>query len=99
MALVVSLVITQGFLMGFIPPPSPALSAEELTQIFIDRDELRQNGHTLEEISEWILGLTKAETAQPGVTIPAGQADDLVFQAAFPSKIMGHLPCLPEARA
>jgi hypothetical protein len=69
------------------------------TQIFIDRDELRQNGHTLEEISEWILGLTKAETAQPGVTVPAGQADDLVFQAAFPSKIMGHLPCLPEARA
>lgn len=37
MALVVSLVITQGFLMGFIPPPSPALSAEELAQIFIER--------------------------------------------------------------
>ena len=36
-ALVISLVITQGFLMGFIPPPSPALSAEELAQIFIDR--------------------------------------------------------------
>lgn len=36
-ALVASLVVTQGFLMGFIPPPSPALSANELAQIFIDR--------------------------------------------------------------
>jgi Type I phosphodiesterase / nucleotide pyrophosphatase len=69
------------------------------TQVFIDEAELRQNGHTLGEVSEWILRLTKAETAQPGVTVPAGQADDLVFQAAFPSRIMGHLPCLPEARA
>ena len=36
-ALVISLIVAQGFLMGFIPPPSPALSAEELAQIFIDR--------------------------------------------------------------
>ena len=35
--LVISLIVAQGFLMGFIPPPSPALSAEELAQIFIDR--------------------------------------------------------------
>lgn len=35
--LVVSLVISQGFLMGFIPPPSPALSADELAAIFIER--------------------------------------------------------------
>ncbi|PWR20950.1 hypothetical protein [Zavarzinia compransoris] len=36
-ALVLSLVVTQGWLMGFIPPPSPALPAEELAKIFIDR--------------------------------------------------------------
>lgn len=36
-ALVVCLIVTQGFLMGFIPPPSPALEAKELAQIFIDR--------------------------------------------------------------
>lgn len=35
--LVASLVVTQGFLMGFIPPPSPALPANELAQIFIER--------------------------------------------------------------
>lgn len=36
-ALVVALLVSQGFLMRFIPPPSPALSAEQLAQIFIDR--------------------------------------------------------------
>lgn len=35
--LIVSLIVSQGFLMGFIPPPSPNLSATELAQIFIDR--------------------------------------------------------------
>lgn len=69
------------------------------TQIFVNVDELEQNGHTLEELSAWIMGLTKADTAQPGVVVPADQANDLVFQAAFPSAIMRELPCLPEARA
>lgn len=35
--LVISLVVAQGWLMGFIPPPSPAMSAEEIAQIYIDR--------------------------------------------------------------
>ena len=69
------------------------------TQVFVNEAELRQNGHTLEEVSEWVMGLTKADTALPGVTVPAAEAGDPVFQAAFPSSIMGSLPCLPEARA
>lgn len=36
-ALVISLAVSQGLLMGFIPPPSPSLSAEELAKIFIER--------------------------------------------------------------
>jgi hypothetical protein len=68
------------------------------TQIFVDERELRQNGHTLEELSTWIMGLTKADVAQPGVVVPTGEADDPVFQAAFPSTLMDQLPCLPEAR-
>ena len=37
MILVVCLGITQGLVMGFMPPPAPTLSAEALQQIFIDR--------------------------------------------------------------
>lgn len=40
--LVVGMVIAQGFLMRFIPAPSPDLSAQELTQKFLERrDETR----------------------------------------------------------
>jgi len=34
---IVALIVAQGFIMGFIPPPSPALAAHDLAQIFIDR--------------------------------------------------------------
>jgi hypothetical protein len=68
------------------------------TQMFIDERELQENGHTLEELSTWIMGLTKADVAQPGVVVSADQAEDPVFQAAFPSSIMDELSCLPEAR-
>jgi hypothetical protein len=41
-ALIVAMIVAQGFLMRFIPPPPPSLSAEELAQRFIDRrDEIR----------------------------------------------------------
>ena len=69
------------------------------TQIMINMQELRQNGATLAQISQWIMGLTKGETAGEGVDVPPDQADELVFEAAFPSSIMESLPCLPEARA
>ena len=40
--LIVAMIIAQGFLMHFIPPPSPALSAHELAQKFINRrNEIR----------------------------------------------------------
>jgi hypothetical protein len=31
--------------------------------------------------------------------VPPSEADDPVFQAAFPSRMLGDLVCLPEARA
>jgi hypothetical protein len=69
------------------------------TQIFIDVPELRQNGHTLGEVSQWIIGLTRGETTGAGVYVPPQHEDDAVFQAAFPSAMMRNLPCLPEAHA
>ena len=69
------------------------------TQMFVNEAELRENGHDLEDVSRWIIGLTKADTAQPGVRVPTDQVNDRVFQAAFPSYMLSRLPCLPEARA
>ena len=36
-ALIVSLAVAQGLLMGFIPPPSPAMSAEAIKAIYVER--------------------------------------------------------------
>jgi hypothetical protein len=67
------------------------------TQIFVDLPALRRNGYTLAQVSQWIMGLTRGELAGPGITVPPGQSNDRVFQAAFPSAMMRNLPCLPEA--
>jgi hypothetical protein len=69
------------------------------TQMFVNEAELLENGHDLEDVSRWIIGLTKADTVQPDVQVPADEADDRVFQAVFPSEMLSRLPCLPEARA
>jgi len=69
------------------------------TQIYLNTAELEANGHTLAEVSRWLLGLTEEQTAQVGVSVPPDRAGETVFQAAFPSAIMRGLPCLPEARS
>ena len=67
------------------------------TQIFVNRAELEQNGYTLADVARYVMTLTKGQTALPTVTVPPDQQTDRVFEAAFPSKIMSRLPCLPEA--
>jgi Type I phosphodiesterase / nucleotide pyrophosphatase len=77
---------------------SPLVQLIQPTQIFIDPAELQRNHVTLAQISEWIMGLTEADTAGPGVAVDPATANDPVFQAAFPSVMLPNLPCLPEAR-
>jgi hypothetical protein len=68
------------------------------TGIFIDTEELEQNGFTLADVSDWVLSMTKEDAKGTGVTVPAGEQDDDVFDAVFPSGMMAELSCLPEAR-
>jgi hypothetical protein len=69
------------------------------TQIFIDTNELAQNGGTLDQVARFIPTLTEQETAGVGVKVDPAHANDPVFATAFPSALMPQLPCLPEARA
>lgn len=75
----------------------PIVQLIQPTQLFIDEAELQQNGGTLDEVARWIMALTEADTAAPGVQVPAAKAGEKVFQAAFPSALMENLDCLPEA--
>ena len=70
----------------------------QLTGIYMNTGELRENGYTLMDVAEFLMTLTKGETGEAGTVVPAGEEDDKVFSLAFPSSIMRALPCLPEAR-
>lgn len=76
---------------------TPLIDLVSQTGIFVNMDELRQNGFTLDDLAQYITTLTAAQTVGDFPITPA-QAGDLVFQAAYPSAIMASLPCLPEAR-
>jgi hypothetical protein len=69
------------------------------TEVWLDLEELADNGFTLEQVSRWFLSLTQADTFKNRHVPEPGHEGDTVFAAALPSTILSTLPCLPEARA
>jgi hypothetical protein len=67
------------------------------TQVYIDIEELESQGATLEDVSRYAMTFTQAQMIGPGVEPNPGQANQRVFSAAFPFRMLGDLPCLPEA--
>ncbi len=76
----------------------PVVQLIQPTQIYVNEAELRQNGGTLEDMARWLMDRTKGNTAATGVVVTASEQNEKVFSAAFPSKLMNNLGCLPEAR-
>jgi hypothetical protein len=76
----------------------PVVQKVRTTQIWIDKAELAQNGHTLDQVAQFISQLTQADTVKPTGTIQPGHANDRVFAAAFPTSILSTLPCLRGVR-
>jgi len=75
--LVGALIVAQGMMMGFVPGPSPSLSAEALAQIFIERKDMILLGSVLQIIcwsfyATWaipiILFIRKMEGSMPILT-------------------------------
>ncbi|CAN5734315.1 hypothetical protein BH18ACT17_BH18ACT17_14980 [soil metagenome] len=69
----------------------------EFTQpihVFVDLDEMRQNGTTLEEISAYLLTVTKEQVDGGQYPVTPEVADEPAFLAVFPSSMIDDLPCL-----
>ncbi len=64
------------------------------TQIYLDLDELAEQGHDAGDVARLVGALTAGDVAAPGTATPADRA---VFRAAYPSSVLRRLPCLPEA--
>jgi hypothetical protein len=69
------------------------------TQLWVDDAELQDNGVTLDEIAEYIGGLTASQVARTDFAIPPGRENELVYEAAFPSRLFPQLPCFPPDQA
>ncbi len=78
---------------------TPVVDLVQPSQVFLNVDELVQNGFTVSDVARYVMTLTQAQTAAPTQTVDPATANDPVFQAAFPSALMQDLPCLPEAAA
>ena len=73
---------------------TPVIEQVKQTEIFMNLGELEEHGHTLEEVSRFIMGIRQRDVPIPGLPIPEPSAR--VFQAAFPARALTSLPCLPE---
>jgi hypothetical protein len=77
----------------------PLVEKVRATEIWLNTEELANNGFTLDDVSQFIARMTQQETFKNRNTPVPGHEDDAVFSAAFPSSMLSRLPCLPEARA
>jgi hypothetical protein len=69
------------------------LQTVKQTEMFIDEQELRQNGATLEDVAQFVMAVRQRDVSIEGLPMPA--PNQRVFRAAFPSELLASLPCLP----
>jgi hypothetical protein len=64
------------------------------TNMFVDIDEMEQNGATLEEISGFLLSVTKGEVGGEQYPVSSEVAGEPAFLAVYPADMLEQLPCL-----
>jgi hypothetical protein len=67
------------------------------TEIFINTEELEENGATLADVAGHVMSLRQRDVPIEGLPVP--NPDHRVFRAAFPSETLADPPCLPAAAA
>jgi hypothetical protein len=73
----------------------PAIRSVKTTQVFVDREELAEGGHTVEDVARFILELTEGRAGEiQGIPVPEAEREERVFAAAIPSELFVGLPCL-----
>lgn len=77
-----------------------AIQGVRTSQIFLNARALEQAGSSVEDVASFVLSYTKAQAVSDPTSLPAGEAQDEVFAAAFPASVFDEpLPCLPEMEA
>jgi hypothetical protein len=66
------------------------------TQLWMNVSELEENGHTLEDVADFLMAYTADDNADPSA-VPEDVRGERLFRAAFPGRVLDTLPCLPPA--
>lgn len=69
-----------------------AIQDFRVTQVWLDVDELAENGHTIKDVARFVADYTAAENAPDGAALTDPQ--ERLFEAAFPGAVLEDLPCL-----
>ena len=72
----------------------PVVDQVKQTEIFINVEELEEQGSTLDDVARFVMTLRQEDLPIPGLAIP--DPEKRVFQAAFASSVLEALPCLPD---
>jgi hypothetical protein len=67
------------------------------TTAFLDVPLLESNGYTVDQVAQFVGGLTKGETYLEGSAYTSKEANDKLFSASFPSSLLPQLPCIENA--
>lgn len=71
-----------------------AVQALRVTQLWLDRVELRQDGLTSADVAWFVLRYTEADNRSLPGSLPEGERHQRLFDAAFPSRVLtGPLQC------
>lgn len=65
------------------------------TEVFINERELAEEGHTLADVAEYLMRLTKGDVGGEIWPVPEEHRAEPAFLAAYPSELLDRLPCLP----
>jgi hypothetical protein len=70
------------------------LQASRVNQMWVNWQEMQENGVSLEDISRWIVRYRYADAVADPSVLSDEQASQRLFAAAFPSYVLDRLPCL-----
>jgi type I phosphodiesterase/nucleotide pyrophosphatase len=75
----------------------PVVEFVQPTHVFIDREELREQGYSLTEVAAYLMTVTKRVVGSEQWPVPESRLDEPAFLAAYPSRLLRELPCVPHA--
>lgn len=66
------------------------------TMMWINQEVLEGRGRSIEEVAEFVLRYTAGRNVRDPDSLPPEERSRRLFSAAFPSRVLDDLPCLPD---